>query len=179
MALKATPTAISEVILVEPRIFPDERGYFLELHHQEKYSEAGITSKFVQDNFSRSAKGTLRGLHFQKAKPQSKLVTAIHGQIFDVAVDIRSHSSTFGKWVGEYLSGENKKQLFIPEGFAHGFCVLSDTAEVLYKCGEFYDPADDFGILWSDAEIGIDWPVIDPILSEKDRKLPLLKAVFG
>ncbi|KAB2840735.1 dTDP-4-dehydrorhamnose 3,5-epimerase [bacterium] len=174
MTLKCTPMEIPEVILVEPRVFPDVRGHFLEVYHQEKYFSAGIRARFVQDNFSSSVKNTLRGLHYQSKRPQAKLVSAIQGHIFDVAVDIRPHSPTFGKWVGAYLSGEDRRQLFIPEGFAHGFCVLSDFAAVLYKCSDYYDPDDDRGVLWSDPQIAIPWPVQRPVLSEKDARLPLL-----
>ena len=178
MSIKCTPTKIPEVVVVEPLIFSDDRGYFLELYHQAKFKDAGVFQEFVQDNFSRSTKNTLRGLHYQKRKPQAKLVTALCGLIFDVAVDLRPQSPTFGNWVGELLSGENKRQMYIPAGFAHGFCVLSENAEVFYKCSDFYDPTDERGIRWSDPILQIAWPVQSPIVSPKDRKLPFLQEVF-
>lgn len=178
MSIKCTPTKIPEVIVVEPLIFSDDRGYFLELYHRAKFKNAGVFQEFVQDNFSSSTKNTLRGLHYQEKNPQAKLVTALSGLIFDVAVDLRPQSPTFGNWVGELLSGENKRQLYIPAGFAHGFCVLSENAEVFYKCGDFYDPADERGIRWSDPSLKIAWPVQSPIVSPKDRELPFLKEVF-
>jgi dTDP-4-dehydrorhamnose 3,5-epimerase len=163
--------------LVEPDVYKDDRGFFLETYHQKKYSEEGIAKSFVQDNRSNSAKNVLRGLHYQLRNPQAKLVYVITGEIFDVAVDIRRGSPTFGKWEGVYLSSENNCQMYIPEGFAHGFCVLSETADVLYKCSDFYHPDDEFGILWSDPAIGIGWPVAEPILSPKDSKYPQLKEI--
>lgn len=170
MALNFIPTELPGVIVIEPNIFRDPRGYFLETYHQKKYAEGGIHTPFVQDNFSSSAKNTLRGLHYQKKCPQAKLVMCLSGEIFDVVVDIRNTSPTFKKWMGVSLSGENKKQIYVPEGFAHGFCVLSETATVLYKCSDFYKPEDEGGLLWSDPEIGIDWPVQTPVLSKKDEK---------
>ena len=174
MPLQAERTAIPDVIVVTPQVFKDPRGFFMETFHAQKYRDIGIGRAFVQDNYSHSGRGTLRGLHFQLRHPQAKLVSVIWGTIFDVAVDIRVGSPTFGKWVGQILSDENRKQLFIPEGFAHGFCVLSERADVMYKCTDFYDPADDRGVLWSDPDIGIAWPMKEPLLSEKDsRHLPL------
>jgi len=174
MSLKCESTAIPEVLLITPRVYGDPRGFFLETFHQAKYREAGISRAFVQDNYSHSCRDTLRGLHFQLRHPQAKLVSVIWGRIFDVAVDIRAGSPTFGRWVGQELSDENRCQLCIPEGFAHGFCVLSEKADVMYKCTDFYDPQDDRGVLWSDPAIGIRWPVAAPLLSEKDRRhLPL------
>jgi len=173
--LKRLATEIPGVMLLEPAAHPDSRGYFLELYHQEKYLEAGISAEFVQDNFSHSVRGVLRGLHYQLRKPQAKLVTALSGEVFDVVVDIRRGSPTFGKWAGAKLSAENKRQLFIPEGFAHGFCVLSEGAEVVYKCSRLYDPQDDRGILWSDPGIGISWPFAPREISTKDAAWPTLE----
>lgn len=169
---KFNKTSIDGVIIVEPEVFGDNRGYFMETYHEKIFKENGITADFVQDNQSKSKKGVLRGLHFQYTRPQGKLVRVVSGEVFDVAVDLRKQSDTYGKWEGVILSAENKKQFYIPEGFAHGFVVLSDTAEFTYKCTDFYQPDDEGGILWNDPEIGIDWPVedIDEILlSEKDK----------
>ena len=173
MQIKATP--LDGVLVIEPRVFEDERGYFLEIHHQQRFQSAKIDGVFVQDNLSFSKNNVLRGLHFQKTKPQAKLIQVISGGIFDVAVDLRPDSPTFGQWFGVVLSEENKRQLFVPKGFAHGFCVLSHCAHVAYKCSDYYDPEDEVGLLWSDPDIGIDWPVKDPILSAKDRQLGYLK----
>ena len=167
-------TSLEGLLILQPEVFADERGYFLETYHTLRYRDAGIETSFVQDNLSFSKKNVLRGLHFQKSQPQAKLVQVISGEIFDVAVDIRPGSATFGKWAGVMLSEENKRQLLVPEGFAHGFCVLSESARVAYKCSTLYNPGDEGGILWSDPEIGIDWPIKDPILSPKDGKLPCL-----
>jgi dTDP-4-dehydrorhamnose 3,5-epimerase len=167
---------IPEVILVEAKAFPDERGYFLESFKESSFANNGVDTKFVQDNFSHSTKGVLRGLHYQKnPKAQSKLVIVLSGEIFDVAVDIRKNSSTYGMWVGEILSENNHKSLYVPEGFAHGFCVLSETADVLYKVNQEYSPEDEKGIVWNDSEINIEWPIDKPILHEKDSQLPSLK----
>ena len=166
---------LPEVLIIEPAVFSDDRGFFHEMYHAEKYGKAGITSAFVQDNRSRSRKGTLRGLHYQIRNPQGKLIWALSGEIFDVAVDIRRNSSTYGKWTGHILSGENKKALYIPPNFAHGFCVLSDEAEVLYKCTDFYSPEHERCIRWDDPDLAIDWPVKNPVLSEKDKHGPLLR----
>lgn len=168
-------TDIDGVLIVTPRIFPDPRGCFLETFQAARYAEAGIPGPFVQDNMSHSVRGTLRGLHFQIQRPQTKLVHVIQGEIFDVAVDLRPGSPTFKKHVGIRLSGRDHCQLYIPQGFAHGFCVLSDQAVFAYKCGDYYDPADEGGLLWSDPDIGIRWPIAEPIVSEKDAALPLLK----
>lgn len=162
-------TSLDGVLIIEPKVFADNRGFFMETYHQGRYNDSGVNRIFVQDNLSFSVKGTLRGLHFQVRHPQAKLVQAITGEIFDVAVDIRHGSPTFGKWVGVRLSEQNKRQLFISEGFAHGFCVLSETALFSYKCSDFYAPGDESGILWSDPEIAIDWPVEKPIISDKDK----------
>lgn len=168
-------TDIDGVIIVEPKVFGDERGYFMETYEERKFAEGGIIAKFVQDNQSKSAKGVLRGLHFQKNHPQAKLVRAIKGEVYDVAVDLRKGSPTYGKYVGLILSKENKRQFFIPRGFAHGFLVMSDEAEFVYKCDDFYHPEDEGGIMWNDETIGVNWPLegIDKlILSEKDTKNP-------
>ena len=167
-------TALKGLLIIEPSVFEDKRGYFLEIHHQERFQSTGLTASFVQDNLSFSKKGTLRGLHFQITHPQAKLVQALTGEIFDVAVDIRPESPTFGKWSGAMLSEENKRQLFIPGGFAHGFCLLSESAHVAYKCTDYYSPEDEGGILWSDPTVAIDWPVKDPMLSNKDKQYPCL-----
>ncbi|HKY63457.1 MAG TPA: dTDP-4-dehydrorhamnose 3,5-epimerase [bacterium] len=172
--MKFNPTELSEVILIEPEVWPDDRGHFAELYHREKYRAAGIEAVFLQDNFSFSCRGALRGLHYQLNKPQAKLVTALAGEIWDVAVDLRRSSPTFKRWVAARLSGENKRQLYIPAGFGHGFCVLSETASVLYKCSELYSPADDRSLRWSDPELAIAWPVQEPMLSKKDLAAPLL-----
>lgn len=175
--MNVIPTAIEDVLLIEPKVFSDTRGYFMETYHRQRYRESGIPSEFVQDNLSFSVKGTLRGLHYQIRHPQAKLVQVISGEVFDVAVDLRIGSPSFGKWIGERLSSENKRQLFIPEGFAHGFCVLSETAIFLYKCSDVYDPQGEGGLLWSDPNVGIVWPVDVPLLSPKDSRFPLLKDI--
>lgn len=177
---KFTYTEIEGVFIAEPAVFPDERGYFMETYNENDFKEEGIDLTFVQDNQSKSSKGVLRGLHFQKTQPQGKLVRVISGEVFDVAVDLRKASKTYGKWVGVRLSAENKKQFFIPKGFAHGFVVLSDEAEFVYKCTDFYKGDDEGGILWNDPDIGIEWPIEDIgeeniLLSEKDKKWKPLK----
>ncbi|HHZ70554.1 MAG TPA: dTDP-4-dehydrorhamnose 3,5-epimerase [Methylococcaceae bacterium] len=167
--MKIIPTAIADVFIIEPKVFGDERGFFLETFQAKRYQEeAGITLPFVQDNTSRSSYGVLRGLHFQRTKPQGKLVRVTQGEVFDVAVDIRQLSPTYGQWVGAHLSGDNKHQLWIPPGLAHGFLVLSDTADFEYKCTDYYDPSDEGCLLWNDPDIAIQWPTNAPILSEKD-----------
>jgi dTDP-4-dehydrorhamnose 3,5-epimerase len=173
--LKVVSTGLPGVILVEPKVFGDARGHFFESYHAARYAEAGMPSEFVQDNVSRSVKGTLRGLHFQDPHPQGKLVYCARGAVFDVAVDIRKGSATFGKWFGAELSEDNHRQMWVPPGFAHGFCVLTDTADFFYKCTDFYHPEHDRGVAWDDPDIGVVWPVESPILSEKDRKLPRLR----
>jgi len=175
--VKFTPLALPEVILVEPDVHRDERGFFVETYHLEKYRAGGIPGPFVQDNHSRSVQGTLRGLHAQRRRPQGKLVRAVDGEMFDVAVDTRRGSSTFGRWVGVRLSGENFHQLYVPPGFAHGFCVLSPVVHVEYKCTDFYEPADEIGLAWDDPDVGIEWPLRDPIISDKDRRLPRLREL--
>lgn len=170
--MKATPLAIPDVLVVEPKVFGDERGFFFESHNQIRFEEAiGRTIQFVQDNHSRSVKNVLRGLHYQIQRPQGKLVRVVHGEIFDVAVDLRRSSRTFGQSVGEVLSAENKRQIWVPEGFAHAFIVLSDSAEVLYKTTDYYAPEHERCILWNDPTLNIGWPPgIDPILSAKDAQ---------
>ena len=156
--IKVTPCDIKGLYVIEPTVFKDERGYFVETYNQNDFREAGLNMVFVQDNQSMSVKGVLRGLHFQKQYPQGKLVRAVRGTVFDVAVDLRSDSGTYGKWFGVVLSAENKKQFYIPEGFAHGFLVLSEIAEFCYKCTDFYHPGDEGGLAWNDPEIGVEWP---------------------
>jgi len=165
------------VFLVEPVCFEDNRGYFMETYHQKKYKSAGIDQAFVQDNHSHSDRGVLRGLHYQLKHPQGKLIYAVTGTIFDVAVDIRKNSSTFGQWAGATLSAENKRQIYIPKGFAHGFVVLSESADVIYKCTDLYAPGDEYGVLWSDPKISIKWPVGTPLLSLKDQENPILNDI--
>lgn len=167
-------TFIKGILIIEPKTFTDKRGFFMETYNQRKYFESGIKTKFVQDNLSCSFKNTVRGLHFQIRHPQAKLVQVISGKIFDVAVDLRPGSLTFGRWIGTHLSDENRRQMFIPEGFAHGFCVLSKIAHFYYKCSDFYAPDDEGGIIWSDPDIGIEWPVTNPVISEKDKQYPNL-----
>jgi dTDP-4-dehydrorhamnose 3,5-epimerase len=169
--LKVTPTNIPEVLVIEPKVFGDERGFFFESFNQAKFEEAiGRRVNFVQDNHSKSVKNVLRGLHYQIQQPQGKLVRVVQGEVFDVAVDLRKSSTTFGQWVGEILSADNKKQLWIPEGFAHGFVVLSDTAEFLYKTTDYWAPEFERSIAWNDPEIAIEWPLnLEPSLSGKDK----------
>jgi dTDP-4-dehydrorhamnose 3,5-epimerase len=175
--MKFTPLEIPDVLLVEPDVFGDARGFFTETFNAKRYAEGGITRAFVQDNFSHSRRGILRGLHFQLRRPQAKLVYVTHGEVFDVAVDIRRGSPTFGNWCGRVLSAENHHQMFIPEGFAHGFCVLSEYASFLYKCSALYDASDDRGIAWNDPDLGIAWPISEPLLSAKDQRQPRLRDV--
>jgi dTDP-4-dehydrorhamnose 3,5-epimerase len=175
MPVKVVETTLPGVILVEPRVFGDSRGYFFESYHAKRYEEAGISTHFVQDNLSRSVKGTLRGLHFQEPHGQGKLVYCVRGAVFDVAVDIRRGSPNFGKWFGAELSEENHRQMWVPPGFAHGFCVLSDSADFFYKCTDLYHAECDRGVAWNDPDIDVKWPIETPLLSEKDRKLPRLK----
>jgi dTDP-4-dehydrorhamnose 3,5-epimerase len=165
-----TKTKLDGCVIIEPKVFGDERGFFLETFQAERYASlAGISSPFVQDNHSRSSKGILRGLHFQKTKPQGKLVRVVRGEVYDVAVDIREGSATFGEWEGVILSEDNKKQFWVPPGFAHGFVVLSDDADFEYKCTDYYDPSDEGSILWSDPDLDIPWPTVNPVLSSKDE----------
>ena len=168
--MKISHSKLNGCVIIEPRVFGDERGFFLETFQAVRYEqEAGIDLPFVQDNHSRSARGVLRGLHFQKTKPQGKLVRVVRGEVYDVAVDIRKGSATFGEWEGIILSEDNKKQVWVPPGFAHGFIVLSDTADFEYKCTDYYDPNDEGCILWNDPDLGIPWPVANPVLSTKDE----------
>ncbi len=169
-----TPLGVPDMLLVQPRVFGDARGYFMETWRQDAFEAAGISARWVQDNQSASAKGVLRGLHFQRQNTQAKLVRVIRGAVFDVAVDLRPNSPHFGKWAGAVLSGENGHQLYVPRGFAHGFLVLSDTAEFAYKCDDVYNPAEEGGICWNDTDIGVVWPSADapPLLSDKDSALP-------
>ena len=175
--MKMTETELSGVLLLEPRVFEDNRGFFMETFHREKYEKAGITVAFVQDNFSFSRKNTLRGLHYQHPHGQAKLVHVVQGAVFDVAVDIRLGSPTFGKWTGAELSAANRRQLFIPPGFAHGFVVLSDTASFVYKCSDFYFPDCEAGIIFSDPRLAIRWPGGNYLLSPKDQQYPLLQHI--
>lgn len=176
--IEVRETDLEGVLLIETKQFNDDRGFFLETYNAGKYKDAGLKEDFVQDNCSHSKKGALRGLHYQVNKPQGKLVSALKGEIFDVAVDIRKESKTFGKWYGAVLSDKNRKQLYVPVGFAHGFLVLSDEADVTYKCTELYSPQDERSLIWSDEEIGIEWPKgATPILSEKDELAPKLSKV--
>jgi dTDP-4-dehydrorhamnose 3,5-epimerase len=170
-------TAIPDVHVIEPRVFRDDRGFFLESYNQRTLANMGIRAQFVQDNLSQSRKYVLRGLHYQIQQPQAKLIRVVHGDVYDVAVDLRKASPTFGKWVGERLTAENQRQVFIPEGFAHGFLVLSDVAVVLYKTTDFYAPAAERTICWDDADLAIDWPLAgrQPILSAKDAQAPRLR----
>lgn len=172
--MKVTPTKLPGVLIIEPRVFEDHRGCFLETYHRERYAAAGIDGHFVQDNYSRSQQGTLRGLHYQWRRPQAKLVWSSQGEVFDVAVDVRAGSPTLGQWVGVHLDGKSKRQVYVPAGYAHGFCVLSETAEVLYKCTDFYDPEGEAGVLWNDPALGIAWPSLATNLSPKDAALPYL-----
>lgn len=168
--MKVIPTKLQDCLIIEPKVFGDERGFFLESFQAERYKQqAGIDLPFVQDNHSRSAHGVLRGLHFQKTKPQGKLVRVVRGEVFDVAVDIRPHSETFGKWEGVILSEQNHRQFWVPPGFAHGFLVLSEFADFEYKCTDYYDPSDEGSICWNDPLLSIEWPLnIQPLLSAKD-----------
>lgn len=169
--MKVTPTALAGVLVIEPDVFADERGHFSETYHRLRYAQQpGLDVEFVQDNESFSVRNVLRGLHLQRTKPQGKLVRAATGRVWDVAVDVNPRSATFRRWVGVELSGDNHKQFYIPPGYAHGFCVLSADAHVQYKCTQFYEPKDEAGILWNDAELGIEWPVPKPRLSARDRE---------
>ncbi|MCP3064536.1 dTDP-4-dehydrorhamnose 3,5-epimerase [Myxococcus sp. K38C18041901] len=173
--MKVLPQEIPELLLLEPKVFGDDRGFFMELFHAKRYADAGIPGPFVQDNYSRSGKGTLRGLHFQEPQGQGKLVQVLAGAVYDVAVDVRRGSPTFGRWVGVELSAENRRQLWIPPGFAHGFCVTSTTADFHYKCTTQYAPEVERCIAWDDPDLAIPWPVTEPLMSPKDLRAPRLK----
>ena len=167
--MKVEKTSLPGVVVITPKVHGDDRGFFMETFHQGDFSTAGLPVNFVQDNHSRSAHGVLRGLHFQYPQWQGKLVRAINGEIFDVAVDVRIDSPTYSQWVGVYLSAENKQQLYVPPGYAHGFCVVSEFADVAYKCTSLYKPADDKGIRWDDPDVGVEWPIANPQVSGKDQ----------
>ena len=177
--ITVTQTPIEGLVVIETAVYGDSRGYFMETYNQRDFEDAGLSMVFVQDNQSKSARGVLRGMHFQRRRPQGKLVRVLWGEVFDVGVDLRRGSVTYGQWHGQVLSGENRKQFYVPEGFAHGFVVLSKEAEFSYKCTTFYDPSDEGGIRWDDPAIDIRWPIgrEEVILSEKDRKLPLLREI--
>ncbi len=177
MTLKAIATGLPGVVIIEPDMFGDDRGFFMESYHAEKYPALGIGCTFVQDNLSFSSQGTLRGLHYQLPFSQAKLVWVVTGTVLDVAVDIRRGSPTFGRWVAETLTAENQRRLFIPRGFAHGFCVLSPSAHFMYKCDEYFHPEADRGVNWQDPDIAVDWPFRDPVLSPKDARLPFLADI--
>ncbi len=177
--MKVTETSLAGLLLVETKSYGDERGFFLETYHADRYAAAGIPTRFVQSNFAHSRKGVLRGLHYQLGRPQAKLVQVLQGEVFDVAVDLRAGSPTFGRWEGITLSSGNHRQLFIPEGFAHGYYVLSDDADFAYQCTDYYAPEEERGIRWDDPDIGIDWPEGERIVSAKDRARPLLRDLPG
>lgn len=172
--MRVVPTEIPGVLIIEPEVFADGRGFFMETYHAARYREHGIEGPFVQDNHSRSVAGTLRGLHLQVRRPQGKLVRVIEGEVYDVCVDVRRGSPTFGRWVGVTLTAENVRQCYVPPGFAHGFCVLTPVAQVEYKCTDFYDPGGELGVAWNDPALAISWPVRDPILSARDKGHPTL-----
>ena len=174
--MKIIASNIPDILVFEPTVYSDGRGYFMETWRQSVFDAQGIDAGFVQDNQSNSNRGTLRGLHYQLNRPQGKLARVVSGEVFDVAVDLRKSSAYFGRWIGILLSAENKKQLWIPPGFAHGFYVMSESAELLYKCTDYYDPEDDHSLLWNDETVGIDWPLLDskPLLSDKDKNAPRL-----
>ena len=172
--MRVVATDLPGVVVIEPAIHADGRGFFLETYHADRYREHGIAGPFVQDNHSRSVAGTLRGLHLQIQRPQGKLIRVIEGEIFDVAVDVRRGSPTFGRWVGVILTAENFKQMYVPPGFAHGFAVVSPIAQVEYKCTDLYDPASEIGVAWNDPALGITWPIAQPLLSTRDSQHPTL-----
>ncbi len=175
--MKVIETELPGVLILEPEVFGDKRGFFMETWNQRRYEEAGLPARFVQDNLSFSARGVLRGLHFQNPNPQGKLVSVLQGEVFDVALDVRVGSPTFGEWVGVYLSADNKRQLYIPEGFAHGFAVTSDVALFSYKSTDYYNPRIEGTVLWNDPHVGIEWPVDDPTLSAKDQIASPLREI--
>jgi len=175
--VRVLPTELPGVLIIEPDVHHDGRGFFVETYHADRYRQHGITGPFVQDNHSQSVAGTVRGLHLQLRRPQGKLIRVIEGEVFDVAVDVRRGSSAFGRWVGVTLSADSFRQCYIPPGFAHGFCVISPIAQLEYKCTDVYDPADEIGIAWNDPALGIQWPVMTPILSTRDSRHPTLAQV--
>jgi dTDP-4-dehydrorhamnose 3,5-epimerase len=170
--MKISKCKLDGILLIEPKLYSDDRGFFFESFEQKKYQDLGMIEEFIQDNHSRSEKNVLRGLHFTKNKPQAQIVTVMRGSVFDVVVDIRKNSSTFGQWFGAELSSEGTRQIYMPHGFAHGFCVLSDFADLHYKVSQRYDPTDDGGLIWNDNQINIDWPIKNPIISERDASHP-------
>lgn len=175
--MKVTSCSLNGVLIIEPDVFADGRGFFLECYQQEQYHKIGVTENFVQDNHSRSVKHVLRGLHFTTNKPQAQLLTVMRGKIFDVVVDIRKDSKTFGQWFGVELSDAGPRQIYMAHGFAHGFCVLSEYADLHYKVSQRYDPRDEGGLQWNDPDVGIEWPICEPIISERDRNHPSLRSV--
>lgn len=177
--MNVIPTELPEVLIVAVAVHRDARGFFLEAYHERKFTDLGIAERFLQDNHSHSTRHVLRGLHYQLQNPQGKLVRVVRGEIWDVAVDIRKGSPRFGQWTAVTLSEENQQQLYVPPGFAHGFCVLSEVADVIYKCTNFYAPGDEYGLRWDDPAIGIDWPQADYLLSEKDQAYPWLRDMDG
>lgn len=175
--MQITETEISDVLLLEPKVYRDDRGFFLETYREEHLEKVGLNIHFVQDNLSKSQQGTVRGLHYQIEQPQDKLIMVMEGRILDVAVDLRKNSPTFGKYISRELSSENKHQMFIPKGFAHGFSVLSNNARVYYKCSDYYYPEGEYGLYWNDPSLNIDWQVTDPVISEKDQNQPKLSEI--
>jgi dTDP-4-dehydrorhamnose 3,5-epimerase len=175
--MNVVPTRLPGVVIIVPQVFRDARGFLTETWSERRYGAAGLPGRFVQDNLSYSVKGILRGLHLQSPCPQGKLVSVVEGEVFDVAVDLRRGSPTFAQWVGVTLSGENNHQLYVPEGFAHGFVVMGDRAILLYKCTDFYNPEHELSLLWNDPDLGIDWPVESPTLSTKDQSAPRLREI--
>lgn len=175
--MKLIETEIAGVFIVEPKVFGDHRGFFMETYHERRFREAGIAGRFVQDNHSRSRKGVLRGLHYQLVQPQGKLVSVARGAVYDVAVDVRRGSPTFGRWIGCVLDDQDHRQFYVPPGLAHGFCVLSEEADFVYKCTDYYHPQSERGIIWNDPEVGIAWPQVEVILSDKDARSPRLAEV--
>lgn len=175
--METEPTALPGVVLIRPSVFDDTRGFLLEVYHAEMYTAAGLSATFVQDTWSHSRQATVRGLHYQLRRPQGKLVWVVHGEVLDVVADIRPGSPTFRRWVAARLGSDSRYQLWIPPGYAHGFCVLSEAADVLYKCTDVYDPADQFTVRWDDPEIGIEWPIRIPVLSARDACAPCLREI--
>ncbi len=167
--MKVTESRLKGVYLIKPQVYEDPRGFFFESYHRDRYKDQGIDVDFVQDNYARSTQGVLRGMHYQIKRGQAKLVWVPQGEVFDVAVDLRKDSPTFGQWDGYALSSKNKYQLFVPAGFAHGYCVISETADFAYKCSDYYFPEDEGGFIWNDPQVGVEWPIEDPVLSEKDQ----------